>query len=78
MVSASDGHAKTRQRRDLRTAQAGNAPMTEAERAAVFQLADARPMRKPTSVAAPTQRAAQDMVARPRPAARASIAADVV
>lgn len=45
----------TRQLRDLRTAQAGMSDFTEAERGLVFQLADARPLRKPVSVRGPSQ-----------------------
>ncbi|MFN4059673.1 MAG: hypothetical protein ACK4IA_02835 [Paracoccus hibiscisoli] len=70
------------QLRDLRTAQAGAAPLSEAERGLVFQLADARPTRKPVSVRAPSQQAVQDAVAEavsaPRPSARASTAAAVI
>ncbi|MFD1481330.1 hypothetical protein [Paracoccus nototheniae] len=73
----------TRQLRDLRTAQAGNAPLSQAERGLVFQLADARPTRRPMAVGAPSQRAAQQATAgtapsSPRPAARASIANEVI
>lgn len=71
------------QLRDLRTAQAGGvAPLTEAERGLVFQLADARPTRKPVAVRAPSRQAVQDAVAEAageqRPSARASTAAAVI
>lgn len=69
------------QLRDLRTAQAGNAPLSQAERGLVFQLADARPTRRPVSVRAPSQQAVQDAVAQAvdaaRPAPRASAAASL-
>ena len=71
----------TRQLRDLRTAQAGDAPLTRAERGLVFQLADARPTRRPVAVRAPSQQAVQDAVAQAvdaaRPAPRASAAASL-
>lgn len=66
------------QLRDLRTAQAGAAPLSEAERGLVFQLADARPTRKPVSLRAPSQQAVEDAVSETvsssRPASRASTA----
>nr|WP_162623720.1 hypothetical protein [Paracoccus saliphilus] len=52
-----------RQLRDLRTAQAGSTSLSEAERGLVFQLADARPTRKPVAVRAPSQQAVQSAVA---------------
>ncbi|WP_405405799.1 hypothetical protein [Paracoccus sp. Ld10] len=67
----------TLQLRDLRTAQAGAAPMTHAERGLVFQLADARPTRRPVAVRAPSQQAVEDAVDEARPAARASAAASL-
>jgi Tfp pilus assembly protein PilP len=54
------------QLRDLRTAQAGQTGFSQAERGLVFQLADARPTRKPVSVRAPSQQAVESS----RPAAR--------
>lgn len=46
--------------RDLRTAQAGATGLTDAERGAVIQLAQARPQRRPVAVAAPSQDAVRD------------------
>lgn len=70
------------QLRDLRTAQAGAAPLTQAERGLVFQLADARPTRRPVSVRAPSQQAIENAVAQAstnqRPAARASTASGIL
>ncbi|WP_265500009.1 hypothetical protein [Paracoccus beibuensis] len=67
------------QLRDLRTAQADAAPLSKAERGLVFQLADARPSRKPVSLRAPSQQAVEnavsEAVASSRPASRASTAA---
>lgn len=51
-----------RQLRDLRTAQAGSTGLSPAERGLVFQLADARPMRKPVAVRAPSQQAVEQAV----------------
>ena len=51
------------QLRDLRTAQAGQTGFSPAERGLVFQLADARPTRKPVSVRGPSQQAVQSAVA---------------
>ncbi|MGP9805800.1 hypothetical protein [Paracoccus sp. NSM] len=44
-----------RQLRDLRTAQAGGAGFSQEERDLVFQIADARPARRPVSVRGPSQ-----------------------
>ncbi|MGR3398886.1 MAG: hypothetical protein ACU0DH_00975 [Paracoccus sp. (in: a-proteobacteria)] len=66
------------QLRDLRTAQAGAAPLSRKESGLVFQLADARPTRKPISLREPSQRAVEAAVSQgassPRPASRASTA----
>ncbi|WP_410218682.1 hypothetical protein [Paracoccus sp. (in: a-proteobacteria)] len=58
------------QLRDLRTAQAGAAGLTEAERGLVFQIADARPTRKPVAVRAPSQKAVTSAIGSARPEAR--------
>ncbi|MBU2956699.1 hypothetical protein Q4511_10025 [Paracoccus sp. 1_MG-2023] len=52
-----------RQLRGFRTAQAGNVGLSQGERGLLIQLADARPMRRPTSVSAPSQRAVTDALA---------------
>ncbi|SIS65756.1 hypothetical protein [Paracoccus saliphilus] len=49
--------------RDLRTAQAGSTGLSETEHGAVIRLAQARPQRKPVSVAGPSQDAVRDAVA---------------
>lgn len=49
--------------RDLRTAQTGSAALSETERGAVIRLAQARPQRKPVSIAGPSQDAVRDAVA---------------
>lgn len=63
-----------RQLRDLRTAQAGGAGFSDAERDLVFQIADARPARKPVSVRGPSQDAVRsalsEAVSNDRPQAR--------
>ncbi|MEO1909556.1 MAG: hypothetical protein ABGX10_03865 [Paracoccus sp. (in: a-proteobacteria)] len=51
------------QLRDLRTAQAGQPGFSPQERGLVFQLADARPTRKPVSVRGPSQKAVESAVA---------------
>lgn len=64
--------------RDLRTAQAGQGGLSEAERGALIRLADARPVRKPIAVGATSQKAVQDALAAavadsaPRPALRSN------
>lgn len=62
-LTRSEERALTRLLRDLRTAQAGEAGLSPAERGALILLADARPTRKPVSVNAPSKRAVQDAVA---------------
>ncbi|MDO5646697.1 hypothetical protein [Paracoccus sp. (in: a-proteobacteria)] len=57
VLTAAERRTLEQQLRDLRTAQVGPSGMTQAERALVFQLADARPARRPVSVAAPSQSA---------------------
>lgn len=62
--------------RDLRTAQAGETGLSEAERGMVFRLADARPLRKPIPIAGPSADAVRSAVAQAvasadRPEARA-------
>ena len=48
--------------RDLRTAQAGDAGFSKAERGAVFRLAQARPLHKPLSISGPSRRAVEQAV----------------
>lgn len=49
--------------RDLRTAEAGNPGLRPAERNAVIRLAQARPQRKPLSIAGPSEEAVRNAVA---------------
>ncbi|RJE80183.1 hypothetical protein [Paracoccus sp. JM45] len=62
-LTQAERHLLEQQLRDLRTAQAGQSGFTPAERGLVFQLADARPTRKPMSVRGPSQQAVQSAVA---------------
>lgn len=48
--------------RDLRTAQAGDAGFSKAERGAVFRLAQARPQHRPLSINGPSRRAVEQAV----------------
>lgn len=62
--------------RDLRLAQAGSPGLSQAERDVLTRLADARPLRKPIAVSAPSQQALHDATvsASQRPASRGSTA----
>ncbi|SNR24987.1 hypothetical protein EYF88_01285 [Paracoccus sediminis] len=62
-LTATEARDLTKLLRDLRTAQAGATGLSDAERGAVIRLAEARPIRKPVAIAAPSQRAVRDAVA---------------
>ncbi|WP_111558643.1 hypothetical protein [Paracoccus sediminilitoris] len=62
-LTQAERHLLELQLRDLRTAQAGQPGFSPQERGLVFQLADARPTRKPVSVRGPSQKAVESAVA---------------
>lgn len=67
-----------RQLRDLRTAQIGATGLSEAERDLIFQIADARPIRKPVALRGPSQDAVRsalsEAVGSDRPQPRSTVA----